>query len=82
MRILTTFLSLTKSLILQETVLCQQFVRKLAVTPKKQKKTVSLEKLFPFVVKTGHSNPDIAQMIEVMAKERVPSDFTDLRDLL
>ena len=83
MRILTTttFLSLTKSLILQETVLCQQFVRKLAVTPKKQKKTVSLEKLFPDVVKTGHSDPDIAKMIEVMAKERVPSDFADLRDL-
>ena len=83
MRILTTttFLSLTKSLVLQEIVLCQQFARNLAVEPKKQKKTVSLEKLFPFVVKTGHSNPDIAKMIEVMAKERVPSDFADLRDL-
>ena len=83
MRIPTTtkFLSSSKSLILQEIVLCQQFVRKLAVTPKKQKKTVSLEKLFPHVVKTGHSNPEIAKMVEVMAKERVPSDFADLRDL-
>ena len=61
MRIPTTtkFLSSSKSLILQEIVLCQQFVRKLAVTPKKQKKTVSLKKLFPHVVKTGHSDPDI-----------------------
>ena len=72
------FLSSSKSLILQET-LCQQFIRKLAIETKK--KTVSLKTLFPDVVKTGHSNPDIANMIKVMAKESVPSEFSVLKDL-
>ena len=72
------FLSSSKSLFLQET-LFQQFIRKLAIETKK--KTVSLKTLFPDVVKTGHSNPDIANMIKVMAKERVPSEFSALKDL-
>ena len=65
-------------MLIQES-LWQQFIRKLAIETKKKK--VSLKKIFPDVVKTGHSNPDIANMIEVMAKERVLSEFSALKDL-